>query len=334
VNDFYETTQNRRSFARRWLAVAVAGLVIALVAGSAFALGAVPMAKTAFGIEDERKAAAGPAASGEPTEESETMELSEPTAEPSVEESSSTVEGPMNVLILGVDRRPNGDVEGLGTRSDTIMLAHIEPATGSVQIVSVPRDLYVEIAPGESDKINAAYSYDGLEGTISALQNYGDIPIDHYAVVDFNAFRTIVNEMGGLEVDVATDMPEIGLEEGLQTLPGNKALLYARYRGTEGGDLDRIRRQQQVVAALRGKALRWESLTKLPTFASIVADKVETDLGVDETVSLGRAMLQNDEDGTMSATQLTGTPDTLDDGTQVLIPNDEENQRILAPFRY
>src|SRR3712207_9094212 len=72
---------------------------------------------------------------------------------------------------------------------------------------------------------------------------------------------------------------------------------------------------------------RWETLTKLPTFASIVADKVETDLGVDEGVSLGRAMLQNDDDGTMSATQLTGTPETLDDGTQVLIPNDEENQR-------
>jgi LCP family protein required for cell wall assembly len=240
----------------------------------------------------------------------------------------------MNVLVLGVDRRPNGDVEGMGTRSDTIMLAHIEPATGNVQIVSVPRDLYVEIAPGEQDKINAAYSYDGLEGTISALQNYGDIPIDHYAIVDFHAFRTVVNEMGGLEVNVATDMPEIGLEEGLHTLDGNKALQYARYRGTEGGDIDRIRRQQQVVAALRGKALRWESLTKLPTFASIVAGKVETDLGVDEGVSLGRAMLQNDEDGTMSATQLTGTPETLDDGTQVLIPNDEENQRILAPFRY
>jgi polyisoprenyl-teichoic acid--peptidoglycan teichoic acid transferase len=331
VNDFQETTQNRKSFLRRWLAVAIAVLAVGLVAASAFALGAVPMAKTALGLDDERKAAAAPAASGEPTEESETME---PTAEPAVEESSSTFAGPMNVLVLGVDRRPNGDVEGMGTRSDTIMLAHIEPATGKVQIVSVPRDLYVEIAPGEQDKINAAYSYDGLEGTVSALQNYGDIPIDHYAIVDFHAFRTVVNEMDGLEVDVASDMPEIGIEAGLQTLDGNKALQYARYRGTEGGDIDRIRRQQQVVAALRGKALRWESLTKLPTFANIVADKVETDLGIDEGVALGRAMLQNDDDGTMSATQLTGTPDTLDDGTQVLIPNDEENQRILAPFRY
>jgi LCP family protein required for cell wall assembly len=288
------------------------------------------MARAALGLDegDARPAVAVPAASSEPEVEP-TVSGSEPEVDSTVSSSE-----PMNVLILGVDRRPGGDVEGSGTRSDTIMIAHIEPATGEIQIVSIPRDLYVEIAPGEMDKINAAYSYDGIEGTVSAVQSYGDIPIDHVAIVDFHAFRTIVNEMGGLEVDVQGDLPEIGLEDGPQTLDGNKALMYARYRGSEGGDLDRIRRQQQVVAALRGKALRWESLTKLPAYASIVGETVETDMGVEEGVALGRAMLQNDDEATMTATQLVGTPDTLDDGTQILIPDDEENQRILAPLQY
>lgn len=312
-------TRNRRSALRLWLLGALAVAVVAGVAVSAVAFGAVPMARAALGLDEgeERRVEAVPTAS----------------SEPDVGSTFSTSE-PMNILILGVDRRPDGDVEGLGTRSDTIMIAHVEPATGEIRIVSVPRDLYVEIAPGERDKINAAYSYDGIEGTVAAIQSYGDIPIDHYAIVDFHAFRTVVNEMGGLEVDVESDMPELGIEEGLQTLDGNKALMYARYRGTDGGDLDRIRRQQQVIAALRGKALRWESLAKLPEFASIVGDKVETDIGVDEGVALGRAMLQNGDEATMTATQLVGTPDTLDDGTQILVPNDDENQRILAPFQY
>lgn len=293
--------------------------VVTGVAASAVAFGAVPMARAALGLDggEERRVEAVPTASSEP-EVDTTVSSSQP----------------MNVLVLGVDRRPNGDIEGLGTRSDTIMLAHIEPATGEIQIVSIPRDLYVEIAPGKMDKINAAFSYDGIEGTVSAVQSYGDIPIDHYAIVDFHAFRTIVNEMGGLEVDVQSDLPEMGIESGLQTLDGNKALMYARYRGTEGGDLDRIRRQQQVVAALRGKALHWESLAKLPTYAGIVGEKVETDISVEEGEAIGRAMLQNDEEATMTATQLVGTPEALDDGTQILIPDDEENQRILAPFQY
>lgn len=313
-------TRRTRSRGRVLVLGALVAVVVAAAVLSASTLGAVPSARAALGLDRaaDRQVETVPTAN------------SGPGPAPSL-----AVEEPMNILILGVDRRPNGDIEAPGTRSDTIMLAHVEPATGEVQIVSVPRDLYVEIAPGRMDKINAAYSYYGIEGTVSALGSYGDVPIDHYAVVDFHAFRTVVNQMGGLEVDVQGEFAaETGMETGLQTLDGNRALMYARFRGTEGGDLDRIRRQQQVVAALRGKAMRWESLSRLPDFARIVGEKVETDLGVEEGIWLGEAMLQNGDGAAMTATQLVGTPDTLEDGTQILVPDDEENQRILAPFQY
>ena len=77
----------------------------------------------------------------------------------------------------------------MGSRTDTIMLVRVVPRTGDVKLLSVPRDLYVEVEPGEKDRINAAYNYGGIDETIDALENYSGVPIDHYAVVDFEGFK-------------------------------------------------------------------------------------------------------------------------------------------------
>lgn len=241
-------------------------------------------------------------------------------------------DGPINVLVLGVDERPDSEVEG--SRTDTIMLVQVVPETGEVKLLSVPRDLLVEIEPGVEDRINAAYSYGGIEETMGALQGYAQVPIEHYAVVDFEGFRDVINAMGGVEIDVEDEIPpKYGIKDGLQTLNGAQALFYARYRGTTGGDLDRIQHQQRLIAALRSKALGWDTVTKLPHIARVMNRNVETNLAFDEALSLGRLLISR-EHAQMTASQLKGTPKTLPNGEEVLVPDKEANEAILAQFRY
>jgi polyisoprenyl-teichoic acid--peptidoglycan teichoic acid transferase len=241
------------------------------------------------------------------------------------------------VLVLGVDKRPPDSREAQvgSVRADTIMLVQIVPETGRIELLSIPRDLLVEIEPGVVDRINAAYAYGGIEQMMSAVQTYADVPIDRYAIVDFEGFEDIINAMGKVEVDVEGEFPERrGMEEGLQRLNGHRALLYARYRGTPGADFDRIERQQQLVAALRGEAFDWNTVTELPEIASVINENVETNLGFQEALSLGRVLTSRGRNAQMTADQLEGWPVTLPSGAQVLVPNEATNEAILAEFRY
>src|SRR5215211_5539918 len=237
--------------------------------------------------------------------------------------------GPLNVLVLGVDTRP--DSEEMGSRTDTIMLVQVVPKTGDVKLLSVPRDLYVEVQPGEKDRINAAYNYGGIDETIDALENYSGVPVDHYAVVDFDGFREIIETMDGVKVDVGHDVfpDKWHMGEGVLRLGGRKALFYARYRGTPSGDLDRMERQRQLVAALRSKALQWNIVQKLPATMKVMNENVQTDLDLDGAVTLGQVLIRRGKHAEVTSEQLQGTPKTLPNGDEVLIPNDKENQLIL-----
>ncbi len=243
---------------------------------------------------------------------------------------------PLNVLVVGVDRRPPGSKEPqvIGVRTDTIMLVQIIPKTGRVKLLSIPRDLLVEIEPGVEHRINAAYAYGGIEQTVRAVQSYAGVPIDRYAIVDFEGFEDVINAMGKVEVDVEGEFPpKWRMEEGLQRLNGHRALLYARYRGTPGGDLDRIERQQQLVAALRSKALDWDTIAEFPEVMRVVNENVETNLGFREALSLGRALISQGRNAQMTSVRLEGSPYTMPSGAEVLIPNEAANRAILNEFR-
>jgi len=242
--------------------------------------------------------------------------------------------GPLNMLVLGVDTRP--DQQEMGSRTDTIMLVQVVPKTGDVRLLSVPRDLLVEVEPGRKDRINAAYNYGGIDETVDALQNYAGVPIEHYAVVDFQGFNEIVDAMGGVRVDVGEDVfPEkMHMGEGVQRLSGRRALRYARYRGTVGGDLDRMQRQRELVASLRSKALRWSIAKKLPATMNVMNENVDTDIGLDGAVALGQVLIRKGKHAEMTSEQLQGTPKTLSNGDQVLIPDHRANRAILEKFRY
>jgi LCP family protein required for cell wall assembly len=237
------------------------------------------------------------------------------------------------VLVLGVDRRPS-EGEGASSRSDTIMLAQVSPGSGRVELLSVPRDLYVEVEPGVEDRINTAYAYGGVEQAKAVMEGVTGVPIDAHAIIDFQGFEDVIDAMGGVEVDVADEVPpKYEIQDGLQTLDGEQALFFARYRGTAGGDIDRIRRQQQLLAALRAKMLRWNTVTTLPSMLRIANENVDTDLGLFQAISLGRALALRGGEDDLTAVQLKGYAETLPDGAQVLIPDWKANEQILQNFR-
>jgi anionic cell wall polymer biosynthesis LytR-Cps2A-Psr (LCP) family protein len=136
-------------------------------------------------------------------------------------------------------------------------------------------------------------------------------------------------------VDVEDEIPpKHGIEDGLQTLSGEQALFYTRWRGTAGGDLDRIEHQQRLVAALRSKALNWDTVAKLPEIMEVMDENVETNLGFQEALSLGGVLISRGRNAQMTSVQLKGTPGALPSGAEVLVPNDAANEAVLEEFYY
>ena len=313
MRDFQDYTKVPRAARRRWWVWSLPVVVVALLVGG------VALAYESGGGE---------------TQGSERLEASSRSwIQRMLGGDGQLAEDPFNVLVLGVDERPESEEEG--SRTDTIMLVRVVPESGDVKLLSVPRDLLVKVAPGVEDRINAAYNFGGIDQTITAFEEYSGVPVDHYAIVDFEGFKDVINAMGGVEVDVQDEIPpKFEIEDGLQTLNGKQALYYARYRGTPNGDLDRIRHQQQLVAALRSQAFDWNTVKRLPEILKVADRNVQTDLGSTDGVWLGRVLIRRGPDARMTSEQLEGAPETLENGNQVLIPDDEANGPILDQFRY
>ena len=255
-----------------------------------------------------------------------------------VRSTSVASEEPLYVLVLGVDRRPSAS-EGSTSHSDTMMLVRVSPKTGQIRLLSVPRDLLVEVKPGVQDRINTAYLYGGTQRATQVMENLSGITIDRYAIVDFGGFEDVIDALGGVTLEVGhpirigLDGQRVYIAPGRQELDGLEALAYARYRGTACGDLDRIRRQQRLVGALREQALGWNSITKLPAIVRVVNDNVQTNLGIEQTISLGRTLVGRGKSGGMRSYQLKGNPEILPNGDAVLVPDEQANEKILENFR-
>src|SRR5215218_3359503 len=320
MRDFQGYTKERQGTRRlRWWMWSLPVVLVALFVGIELVAGPVSI---------ERLTSASPPDSGRveasPSDWVERMFGGQP----------GLTDGPLNVLVLGVDTRP--DSEEMGSRTDTIMLVQVVPKTGDVKLLSVPRDLLVEVEPGERGKINAAYNYGGVDETIDALENYSGVPVDHYAVVDFEGFERVIDAMGGVRFELKegefTEKWRMG--QDVQRLNGHKALIFARYRGTPGADLDRMKRQRELVGALRSEGLRWHTVKTLPQIMEVMDENIRTDLDVDGAITLGQILIRKGRHAEMTSQQLQGTPETLPNGEQVLIPDEDANQAILDEFRH
>ena len=329
--------KKRARYRRRRLLVVVLLVGLFLAAGAYAGIG-----REGGGFEAGHHAAeAGEV--GSPSADPDEAQSSEPTHDdpadnPAPEDPPKVAEESLVVLVLGVDRRPSAG-EGSASHSDTMMLVRVSPRTGQVQTLSVPRDLLVEVEPGVEDRINTAYLYGGTERATAVMEDLTGVSIDRHAIVDFGGFEDAIDALGGVTLEVEEPI-RLGIEgrrvyipAGRQELDGLEALAYARYRGTACGDLDRINRQQRLVAALRQQALGWNTITRLPGIVKVAHENVDTNLGIVQAISLGRALAGRGEEGGMKSFQLKGNPDTLPNGDQVLLPDEAANERILSKFR-
>lgn len=171
-----------------------------------------------------------------------------------------------NWLLVGSDSRQGlteQEQEQLGTggdigvgRTDTIMLLHI-PRSGKAQLISIPRDSYVEVPGFGMDKINAAFTYGGPQLLTQTVEQSTGLRVDHYAEIGMGGLANVVDAVGGVELCLAEPIDDplagINLGPGCQKLKGPEALGYVRTRATALGDLDRVQRQRDFFAALLHK---------------------------------------------------------------------------------
>lgn len=205
---------------------------------------------------------------------------------------SSINKKPFTILILGADRESFKE----NSRSDSMMLAVVNPKTKEVNIMSIFRDLYTYLPDqGQYDKINAAFSYGGYESSVKAVENYFDVSIDHYAVVNFSGFVDLVDSIGGIQVDVEKDIEHNNpkdpnyaiIKEGEQNLNGKEALTYTRFRSDEEGDFGRARRQRQVVQSLSGELLSLKNIKNTKSIYDAINDNFDTSLNLGQIMKLG-----------------------------------------------
>lgn len=220
------------------------------------------------------------------------------------DETVSISSDPVSILLMGVeDYSTNGE----NGRTDTLMVATFNPDNEKLKLLSIPRDTLVEIVgEGFEDKITHAHAYGGKIMTIETVENFLDIPIDYYATVNFDAFKNVVDILGGITVDVPFDFEQnsddrkaekLQFYEGEMELDGRYALAFARMRKEDPrGDIGRNDRQQMVIKAIIDKALSVGAITKIDDLAKEIGNNVETNMSIRE----GLAFLKNYSDFNVS----------------------------------
>jgi polyisoprenyl-teichoic acid--peptidoglycan teichoic acid transferase len=204
-----------------------------------------------------------------------TSEESIPAADFTPDDEHPTIE---NYLILGVDSR--GEEK---SRSDTMMLLSWNRDTNDMKLISFMRDIYAEIPGYQSYKLNTAYYLGGVPLIQETLNNMFDIPIHHYALIDFTSFETLIDILApnGIEMDVEKNMSgeiKVNIKKGLQQLNGKELLGYARFRSDAEGDFGRVERQQKVIEALKEELMKPSNMVNIPKFVGAAQGYITTDL--------------------------------------------------------
>jgi LCP family protein required for cell wall assembly len=250
----------------------------------------------------------------------------------------------LNILLLGIDHRDDEPIEG--SRSDTIMVASIDPPSKSAVLVSLPRDMWVSIPGYYQQRINVAHAVGGPTLVAQTIQANFGIKIDNFARVDFSGFEQLVDAVGGIIVDAERPVKDdeyptddygvmrLFIPPGPILLDGKSALMYARSRHSES-DFGRSRRQQQVLVALRERALQMGIVSKVPTLLGIAQKAIATDLDAGSMVALGRLGLEMDRNRikTVVVDESLATPYKGPQGEDLLQPNRQAIQAaILRAF--
>lgn len=228
-----------------------------------------------------------------------------------------STDGRINILIMGIDKRQDGDVV-TSVLTDTILVASIGVSEKNLTLISLPRDLYLNSQLGVPGKINSIYAqYNqktqknlGPEGVKEAVSRVLGIPLHYNVTINFQVFKKIIDTLGGVDVTIENTFTDseypiegkenapmneryetVTFKKGTEHMDGERALKYVRSRhaaGVEGTDFARSKRQQQVILAIKEKMLTAKTLIDLPKLKELfgVYEKdVETNISTDDLIS-------------------------------------------------
>ncbi|MGD9579897.1 MAG: LCP family protein [Vampirovibrionia bacterium] len=241
----------------------------------------------------------------------------------------------MLVLAMGVDSNGFGTDPFKGTRTDTMIVAALDPEKNTVNAISIPRDSKVYLADNKGvDKINAAHAYGGPELTVKTVNQTLGINVDHYILINYAGMKELVKALGGVEVYVEKRMKYtdrtaklfIDLQPGRQLLDADQAEMYLRFRHDAEGDIGRIKRQQWFMKGVIDKLKDPSIIFKMPQLIELSKKYVQTDMDVPTMMQIGGFVKDLDLNKIQIAT-LPGTPSQYSRISYWLI--DVNNSQIL-----
>jgi len=236
--------------------------------------------------------------------------------------------GQTNILVLGID-------DAFGHRSDTIMVLHTDPENKEASLISVPRDT-LTLLPGRGmDKINHAYAYGGVELARKTVENLLDIEIPYYILVSLSGVVNLIDELGGVPINVEKKMYYvdhagglyIDLKPGYQRLSGKQSMGYIRYR-KDGGDFSRIRRQQHFLRALANEMMKRDNILRSPKLFLTLLSYVHSNLSSRQTLGLSVGLRSAYELSRFQMATIPGT-DMMVDGIYYWKPDLERVRQLV-----
>lgn len=246
------------------------------------------------------------------------------------------LESRMNVLLMGVDSNGRDTERFTGCRSDTMIIASLDPESKKVSLLSIPRDSRVRIADNHGvDKINSAHAFGGPELAVKTVGEDFGVPIDHYLVIDTQGLKKVFEALGPVEILIEKPMHyrdragrlNIALEPGINKLDATGLEEYVRYRHDAKGDIGRIERQQWFLRQVKKKLEEPQVLLKLPELCKLAEEYVRTDLSVEDMLKLA-AFSKEIKTNKIQTAMLPGEPVTISGGSY-WVPQPEASALML-----
>ena len=239
---------------------------------------------------------------------------------------------PFSVLLLGIDTGDDGRVEQ--GRSDTTIVATVNPRDKQTTLVSLARDTYVDIpGQGKQDKLNHAYAFGGASLAMDTDENYLNIPINHYVSINMAGLKELVNAVGGIEVNNNLTFSQDGYDFtiGKISLDGEQALSYSRMRYEDpNGDYGRQERQRKVIEGIVQKVLSLNSVSNYQEILTAVSDNMKTDVSFDDMKKI--ALDYRSAFGKVKQDQLQGTG-FMQDGVSYQRVDEQELTRVQQELK-
>ena len=243
----------------------------------------------------------------------------------------------ITVLLMGVDARP-GEAIDTEARPDAIAVLHADRTRGTCRMLAVPRDTRIDLPGYGKSKANHALVLGGIPYQQMVISDYLGISIDHYGLIAFGGIVAVVDQLGGVEIDnpdAFTTSSGTTFPAGRQTLDGDRALEYARYRGGSDGDFGRIGRQQQILRALLDQATGQDLLTLIPQSLPLLEEHTRTDLSLIDLLDVIRSFQDTCTSSTLETETLPGTTATYFDPIlrlelSYVIVEEADVQRLVA----